>query len=35
MSTKNADQLDLPAAQAALYTFKIEAASEVDVPSSY
>ena len=35
MSTKNANKLNVPEAKAAMNKFKMEAASEVDVPSSY
>ena len=35
MSTKNSNKLNVPEARAAMNKFKLEAASEVDVPSSY
>lgn len=35
MSTKNTNKLNVPEAKAAMNKFKMEAASEVDVPSSY
>ena len=35
MSTKNTNKLNVPEAKAAMNKFKMEAASEVDVPSTY
>ena len=35
MSTKNTNKLNIPEAKAAMNKFKMEAASEVDVPSTY
>jgi len=35
MSSKNSNKLNIPEAKAAMNKFKMEAASEVDVPSSY
>ena len=35
MSTKNSNKLNVPEARAAMDKFKMEAAAEVDVPSSY
>ena len=35
MSSKNSNKLNVPEARAAMDKFKMEAASEVDVPSSY
>ena len=35
MSTKNTNKLNVPEAKAAMNKVKMEAASEVDVPSSY
>ena len=35
MSTKNTNKLNVHEAKAAMNKFKMEAASEVDVPSSY
>lgn len=35
MSTKNTNKLNVPEAKAAMNKFKMEAASEEDVPSSY
>ena len=35
MSSKNSNKLNVPEASAAMDKFKMEAASEVDVPSSY
>ena len=35
MSSKNSNKLNIPEAKAAKNKFKMEAASEVDVPSSY
>ena len=35
MSSKNSNKLNSPEAKAAMNKFKMEAASEVDVPSTY
>ena len=35
MSSKNSNKLNVPEARAAMDKFKMEAASEVDVPSTY
>ena len=35
MSSKNSNRINVPEARAAMDKFKMEAASEVDVPSSY
>ena len=35
MSSKNSNRLNVPEARAAMDKFKMEAASEVDVPSTY
>ena len=35
MSSKNSNKLNIPEAKAAMNKFKMEAASEVDVPSTY
>ena len=35
MSSKNTNKLNVPEARAAMNKFKMENASEVDVPSSY
>lgn len=35
MSSKNTNKLNVPEARAAMNKFKMEAANEVDVPSSY
>ena len=35
MSSKNSNRINGPEARAAMDKFKMEAASEVDVPSSY
>ena len=35
MSSNNSNKLNVPEARAAMDKFKMEAASEVDVPSSY
>ena len=35
MSTKNTNKLNVPEAKAAMNKFKMEAASEVDVPRTY
>ena len=35
MSSKNTNKLNVPEARAAMDKFKMEAAAEVDVPSSY
>lgn len=35
MSSKNTNKLNVPEARAAMNKFKMEAASEVDVPSTY
>lgn len=35
MYSKNTNKLNIPEAKAAMDKFKMEAASEVDVPSSY
>ena len=35
MSIKNTNKLNVPEARAAMNKFKMEAANEVDVPSSY
>ena len=35
MSNRNSNKLTVPEARAAMDKFKMEAASEVDVPSSY
>ena len=35
MSSKNSNKLNIPAAKAAMNKFKMEAASEVDVLSTY
>ena len=35
MSSKNTNKLNVPEARAAMNKFKMEAASEVDVPRSY
>ena len=35
MSSKNTNKLNIPEAKAAMDKFKMEAASEVDVPSTY
>ena len=35
MSSKNTNKLNVPEARAAMNKFKMEAAAEVDVPSSY
>lgn len=35
MSSKNTNKLNIPQARAAMDKFKMEAASEVDVPSTY
>ena len=35
MSSKNSNKLNIPEAKAAMTKFKMEAASEVDVPSTY
>ncbi|MCI6320825.1 small, acid-soluble spore protein, alpha/beta type [Dysosmobacter sp. Sow4_B12] len=35
MSSKNSNKINVPEARAAMDKFKMEAAAEVDVPSSY
>ena len=35
MSSKNSNKLNIPEDKAAMNKFKMEAASEVDVPSTY
>lgn len=35
MSSKNSNRINVPEARAAMDKFKMEAASEVDVPNSY
>ncbi len=35
MSSKNTNKINVPEARAAMDKFKMEAASEVDVPSTY
>ena len=35
MSSKNSNRINVPEARAAMDKFKMEAAAEVDVPSSY
>ena len=35
MSSKNSNKLNVPEAKAAMDKFKMEAANEVDVPSTY
>lgn len=35
MSSKNTNKLNVPEARAAMNKFKMEAANEVDVPSTY
>lgn len=35
MSSKNSNKLNIPEAKDAMNKFKMEAASEVDVPSTY
>ena len=35
MSSKNTNKINVPEARAAMNKFKMEAASEVDVPSTY
>ena len=35
MSSKNSNKLNIPQARTAMDKFKMEAASEVDVPSTY
>lgn len=35
MSSKNSNKLNIPEAKVAMNKFKMEAASEVDVPSTY
>ena len=35
MSSKNSNRINVPEARAAMDKFKMESASEVDVPSSY